>query len=231
MRFSLAICVFGIGLLSAGTINSNTATFPVDSIGGSANPTPQAGNVFTLNQFNPAPGQTLTGVEVFFTITKSWVDTVTVNAPLGTPLTLADFSIDLVLQIPGFDADPSSEAPNNCTPVEVSEISASCSATANVVGTPQSFSGTPSGLAAYLGDGTIVGFADSQTTITPITPPGTPGAEFFFNSTDIQGSVFLQYTYSTATPEPGSFVLLGGSLVALALAGIHTKTMPPARNP
>jgi PEP-CTERM motif len=223
MRFSLAIGIFGTGLLSAGTIPSNTATFEVSSIGGSANPTPQAGNVFMLNQFNPQPGQTLTGVEAFFTVTESWVDTVMVNAPLGTPLTLADFSIDLFLQIPGFDTDLGSEGPNSCTPVQTSEIFASCSATGNAIGTPQNLSGTPSSLAGYVGSGTIQGDADSQTSITPQTPPGTPGATFFFDSTDIQGSVFLQYTYSTATPEPGSFLLLGGSLVALGLARIRYR--------
>src|SRR5580700_10542767 len=77
----LGLCLLTAGIVSADVIDSNTVNFDVTATGGPTNQTPMGALNGQLDQFNPGPGQTLTGVtiDVFY-------NTFTMNIEAQTPV-------------------------------------------------------------------------------------------------------------------------------------------------
>jgi hypothetical protein len=96
-------------------------------------------------------------------------------------------------------------------------------------------------LNAYIGSGNVPFEVGNYTSISGVTsmPALTDtNSNLFFNSTEIDGSFFLQYTYTAATlatPEPGTTSLLGAGLVLFGLMryrkAFQIRTAAPQRNP
>jgi hypothetical protein len=224
----------------AGTVDTATVSYDLTTGGGTA-PVGTANGL--LAQFDPSLG-TLTGVTVFI----NGDFTLNLHAEIfaqGPTSIFGDFSEGATLSnLPGvslFDTSMEFEKLQfGCTGVgtEVVECSNDQTFTSGLVfGTPVPLAPTPD-LSAYIGLGTVPFTVGNFTSITNVNMGPSISSNLSFNSTEIAGDIFLEYTYDPAgvsTPEPGSFALLAGGLMLVAVAryrkAFQTRTVAPARNP
>jgi len=207
--------VFAAGLLSADTINSSTATFDLTTGGGSS-PTGVADG--TVSQFSPTLG-TLTGITAFISAD------ININAAVsylgggpGSTFNGTFSEIPTLASLPGvslFDTSIEYDVSLGC----VTDMFGNCLNSADfdsgaLSGTPMLLSPVPN-MNGYIGMGTVPFEVGDVAFFTAFS--GNPGVGEF-NSTEITGSFYLQYTYNAAgaaVPEPGSAALLGMALLGL----------------
>jgi hypothetical protein len=241
-KLSFLIGLLSIGALTvfAGTINTPTVGYDLTTGGGTA-PVGTANGL--LAQFDPSLG-TLTGITVF-------IDgdfTLNLHADIvaqGPTSIFADFSEGATLSnLPGVSLFDTSmefeELQFGCTGVGTEVVSCNIDqpfTSGLVFGEPAPLAPTPD-LSAYIGLGTVPFTVGNFTSITNVNMGPSTGSDVSFNSTEIAGDIYLQYTYDPAgvsTPEPGSFALLAGGLMLVAFAryrkAFQTRTVAPARNP
>jgi hypothetical protein len=207
--FSALICGAS-AVLSAGIIDSNTQSFDFSATGGPLNPTPTGTLTRLLNQFDPSLG-TLTGVELFVTY-----DSLTMNIAAQVPVSQGpqasisgDFDLFAGLALPGFQANQTDFLTHfGCTPSGTEFVSCSNTQTFSQNDSVFQFTGPLPLLSDYIGPNTVVVTLQSPAFI--LNPVDTASTELFFNSTEVTGNVFLQYTFTDAAsvPEPGSLALI-----------------------
>jgi len=217
-----AALIAGSNVGWAAAINSSTATFDLTTGGGLA-PTGTANG--SVSQFNPSLG-TLAAVTLF--VSADIVITADVS-DLGTPNAGALYEFDegvTMANLPGvslFDTSIDSSFTLGC----VVSMFGSCS-TGDTVNDSGTIAGIPVPLSpipnvnGYIGTSTVPFQVGNFTNINNL---GDSAATGEFDSTEITGTVFLQYTYNAAaasTPEPGSVALIGGGLTLIGLA-LHRR--------
>jgi hypothetical protein len=230
---SVVFCVFFIGALSASTLDSSTVMYTIATGSGAA---PVGTYNGSLGQFDPTLG-TLTGISDFLN------GDVNINlhaeiAGAGQTSISATFSEGMFLNalpgVPEFDTFLEFEELNfGCTGTGSDEFT-SCavdhdfdSGGSTTMGS--ALSPTPN-LNAYIGTGTVPFQLGNFTSITGITSTPTLtdySNNLLFNSTQITGGIYLEYTYTPAgssTPEPASTALIGAGLTLFGLLGYARTT-------
>jgi hypothetical protein len=228
MRSVVLSAVLCAGGLAAGTIDTPTVNFDLIT-GAGTNPTTFVNG--NLAQFDPALG-TLTGITVFMDATVI----MNLHASIvgaGQTSIFADFEEGATLaNLPGlaeFDTFLEFEQAHFGCNGQGSDEFTSCSVdqqfSSGISVLPGMALAPIPNMNAYVGTGTVPFELASWTGITNVASiPAGGGLQF--NSTEITGDLWLEYTFTPAaasTPEPGTTALLGGGLLLLGLSRVKKR--------